>query len=218
MDQELHALTLVKDHKGRSLIKESRDGDGHGSLYGPSDLWLAIKLTELSVVDTASRKKGKGIISKTIDGSGQFITTGTDRRIQISSVLSFGSDKAALQGNVSINLASSGHEYLLFFVEDPTDENSSSIGEECWSMGAFIGEEEFNNILDAMRSSRLNGVTIAFDATNSGLIFDDTHIHHLEKNCIKLLSNRHHLTHDFPIADDFIDDFYVKVYTSTTVF
>ena len=218
MDQERHTLTVVKDHKGKSLIKESCDSDGHSLRYGPSCLWLGIKLTELSVVNTVSRKKGKEIITKTIDGSGQFITSKTDRRVQISSVLSFGSDEIALQGSVSINLASPGHECLLFSVEDPTDENSSSIDEECWNMGAFIGEEEFNNILDAMRSSRLNGVTIAFDATKSGLIFDDTHIHHVEKNCIKLLSNRYHRNYVVPIADDFIDDFYVKVFTSTAVF
>ena len=239
MDQERHTLTVVKDHKGKSLIKESRDSDGHSLRYGPSCLWLGIKLTELSLVSTVRRKKGKEVASETIEGSGQFITAGTDRRIQIGSVLSFGSDKTALQGKVEIDLASSGREGLDFYVHEPSTENSSSNGEECWSIGALFGAVEFNNILDAMRSSRLSGVTIAFDATNSPLIFDDTHIHHLEKNCIKLLSDPIRLALDsewplhselsllelplelywpreFQVDDDFIKDFYVKVYTSTT--
>ena len=69
MDQERHTLTVVKDHKGKSLIKESCDSDGHSLRYGPSCLWLGIKLTELSVVNTVSRKKGKEI--RVLDEKGE---------------------------------------------------------------------------------------------------------------------------------------------------
>jgi len=242
VDLELYPLKLVRDSKGKPLIEESRKDHEHGQLFGPSSLWLSIKLTELSLQSSVMRKKGnEKRVSQDILGSGLFETIATNNNSSIGSVHLFGSDREALKGSVSISPVDYECEGIDFFIDEPSSESSLSNSEGSWQARVGVSVEEFNNILDAMQYNRLNGITINFNAKNSPLIFDDTNNFNPTYSSIKLLSDPIRLALDsewplhpelpllelplelywpseFQVDDNLIVDFRMLVYTNKTTF
>lgn len=241
MDQEQYPFKLVvtRESGGKPLIKEMRKDGKHGRLYGPSRLWLSIQLTELLLESSVTRRKGKAVRStQVIIGSGRFETVAKNPNLDIGSVYLFGADKEAYSGGVTISVVEPVYEGVEFFADRPSSESGVFNSEKCWSLHVGVSEEEFNEIIDAMKCKVLNGIAIHFNSKDSPLIFDDGGASSYKT--IKLLDDPLRLAMDsdwplhsdlplidlprelywpeeFDVGDDLITDFSMLIHKNKTV-